>query len=457
MVGNNRKAEAQARACAQCLAHVLERCLLQHQPADRVLAALLRQHREYGSRDRRLISHTVFATLRWWGWLHELAPEAFRTTLESVQDSEKQTESLSRVRWQLWSEVLLAATMLEYDSLPSVCWRYTWHMKRNPRFLQRWQAPSNPTERMARIWTCLHSEAPKRAFPLRDLLPTWCFQEIHSGIAHDRLVQWLQKRPPLWLRFQGQNPQHVLRELKQAGLEAVAQADSPRAIKLEQARVNVHTLPAFRQGRIEIQDLASQVIGRVCAPEPGQRWWDACSGGGGKALQLASLMRSRGSVIASDIRAYKLKDLKRRARRGGFHNIEMKAWDGGPVSGRRSMYDGVLVDAPCTCSGTWRRNPDGRWRLAPAEVGEMADLQLQILTNAAPGVRPGGVLVYATCSMFQRENEGVVDRFLSACEGFFLEPFFHPLSGKKTSGMLMLWPWEYDTDAMFVARLRRHA
>jgi 16S rRNA (cytosine967-C5)-methyltransferase len=125
------------------------------------------------------------------------------------------------------------------------------------------------------------------------------------------------------------------------------------------------------------------------------------------------------------------------------------------VDKKRSNFHGVLVDAPCSGSGTWRRNPDARWSMEPGEVDRLRELQLSILRRAAGAVRQGGVLVYATCSMFREENEDVVNAFLKEENGFSPEPFEDPLNGERTQGTLRIWPWTADTDAMFVAHLRR--
>jgi 16S rRNA (cytosine967-C5)-methyltransferase len=200
------------------------------------------------------------------------------------------------------------------------------------------------------------------------------------------------------------------------------------------------------------------MIGMVCAPLPGERWWDCCAGGGGKTLQLASLLQRKGVVVATDIREYKLDDLKMRARRAGFPNIRRSPWDGkAPRKKKAGLYDGVLVDAPCSCSGVWRRNPDAKWNTDEAEIAEMSDLQLKILTAASAGVKPGGVLVYGTCSLFDPENRTVVSKFLESHPDFTLESFADPLSGKLCQGTLQIRPWDSDSDSMFAARMRRSA
>ena len=187
-------------------------------------------------------------------------------------------------------------------------------------------------------------------------------------------------------------------------------------------------------------------------PSPGQRWWDACAGAGGKTLQLASLMKNKGCIVASDIREYKLLDLKKRARRAGFSNISTKPWPTRKLPVKATSFDGVLVDAPCSCTGTWRRNPDARWTSTAEEYDDIPGIQLDILNRASKAVKSGGVLVYATCSMCTEENGDVVNSFLADNPDFELDnKSRNPITGEK-AGCFQVWPWEGDCDAMFVAR-----
>jgi 16S rRNA (cytosine967-C5)-methyltransferase len=270
------------------------------------------------------------------------------------------------------------------------------------------------------------------------------------------LIAWLQRRPPLWLRIQHADARAVLKELAEVDPLIKPHLAIPNAASMGPTRASLYNAPVYKEGRVEIQDLSSQAVGAVCAPRPGQRWWDCCAGGGGKSLLLASLMGGKGVVVASDIRTYKLQELKHRARRGNFSNITTRDWNGGSVPSDKATFDGVLVDAPCTGSGTWRRNPWARWTLRERDIDELAASQAKLLSNASTAVRPGGVLVYATCSMFKRENGTVVQAFLDSHTNFRLEPFRHPLlANEQTGGMVQTWPWDGDCDAMFVARMRR--
>jgi len=223
-------------------------------------------------------------------------------------------------------------------------------------------------------------------------------------------------RPPLWLRLADPAMlKTVLAELRQAGFAVSGEGDAIAAV----GERGIFELPCWREGRVEIQDLASQRIGRAVGVEPGQFVWDACAGGGGKTLQLAALMRGTGAVYATDPREEALADLRRRAKRAGLTSVRAYPWDGeslpdfGKTVARHGGFDRVLVDAPCSGSGTWRRNPDGRLWADPATLGELTATQTRLLDVAAGAVKPGGLLVYATCSWYVEEDEDVVAAFLA--------------------------------------------
>jgi 16S rRNA (cytosine967-C5)-methyltransferase len=196
-------------------------------------------------------------------------------------------------------------------------------------------------------------------------------------------------------------------------------------------------------------------VGLVCDPDPGERWWDACAGAGGKSLHLAALMKGKGLVVATDTHPGRLKEAVRRARRSPFRNVTTKPWDGKHVAGKPKSFAGVLVDAPCSAVGTWRRNPDARWTLDDEAVARLAELQGQLLAAASAGVRPGGTLVYSVCTLTLKETQGVIQAFLESHPEFQLDPFPHPFDGTPTNGTLQIWPQEADSDAMFIARMVR--
>ena len=441
-----------ADACAFGIAEVLWSCLAHGRPADRALNRFLRENRQLGSRDRRLLSETLFALLRWWGWVRRLAPSAFVRAISRDKERGRDAPALEP---REWAPAFLAAHLLDCGHLPAAAWIWRRQASIHDRDLQQL-----PTSRQPHLWNrCLNPffrEGTKPAFRLRELIPAWSLRELSAACAADPLIEWLQKRPPVWLRAQRAAPERLRRMLADAGITLRPPGPLPGAVAIEPPRINLRTLEGFKKGWFEIQDAASQCVGLICAPRPGQRWWDACAGAGGKTLHLGTLMESRGSLTASDIRVYKLDDMKKRARRANLSNIRIREWKGKALPRSAARYDGVLVDAPCTCSGTWRRNPDGRWTTTRAEVAEFAALQQDLLTHASSVVVPGGVLVYATCSMFERENEAVVRAFLEAHPEFRLDPFANPLNGESTDGTLQIRPWDCDCDAMYVARMVRN-
>jgi len=433
--GSDHVERNQARVWAQTLAQLAAEVMQQQRPADRVLGAHFRQHKHFGSRDRRFISETFFSFWRWWGWLRRL-PAADASPWEAPERP-------------AWARLLFLAHLLDAEKVHPVAARWKTHAG-----IRAYVDPLGPLELRdkARALAELLDVAPP---PPAALVPDWLAPTVPLKREEwPRLVAHLQRRPPLWLRLQHPDRAAVCRELEEAGLAPQPHAHVPEAVAIHNPRVNLYDVPAYREGRVEVQDLASQAIGLCCGARPGERWWDACAGAGGKALQLGAAMANRGHVLATDIREGKLQDLKRRARRAQLHNIHGKGWDGRRLPAKPASFDGVLVDAPCTCSGTWRRNPDGRGITGPGELLELGRMQQQILDNVVPALKPGGLLVYATCSLSRDENEEVVSAFLGKHPASQAEPGDHPLTGEGGSGVLRVWPWQGDCDAVCIARLR---
>jgi 16S rRNA (cytosine967-C5)-methyltransferase len=185
-------------------------------------------------------------------------------------------------------------------------------------------------------------------------------------------LQTLQTPAPLWVRAQQDDAEALWDELRAQGLRPWVHRAVKAAAKLG-PEVDVYHLPAFQRGALEIQDLASQAVGLACDPDPGERWWDCCAGAGGKALHLAARMGGKGLVVATDVHEGKLKEAVRRARRSPFRNLTTRAWDGRHVAGKPGRFDGVLVDAPCSAIGTWRRNPDARWTIDRQAIARLAE------------------------------------------------------------------------------------
>lgn len=437
---------SQALSCADVLDQVLAATLRDGRPADRALNYVFRRNRKFGSRDRRLIAESVFSVFRWLGWLQSL-PVLPRDLAHHFPAAGLSRDSLM---------ILLAgAWILEPGTADTAVVEQTLAMLAILGNADALLAPPTAEERLAALSHLLGSEPGRPSF--NSLMPEWVEREANPPIPWNQVAQRFQTRPPIYIRIQGpgKNDRRVVEWLEEAGADIQVLPPPFRAVRLHECPVNLYQADLFNDGAFELQDAASQLVGIVCSPAPGQRWWDCCAGAGGKSLQLADLMQGRGHVLASDVREYKLDDSRNRARRGGFSNLARKPWNGNRLPCKSASFDGVLVDAPCTCSGTWRRNPDGRWTTRPEDVAEMRATQLHILERAAKAVRPGGLMVYATCSMFTAENQDVVAQFLATSSDFILAPFPHPFAAGECDGMLQIWPWDMDSDAMFVAKLRR--
>ncbi len=285
-------------------------------------------------------------------------------------------------------------------------------------------------------------------------VPSWVGESVPVAAAW---LRSLQVEPRLWLRARpGIGP--VL-AIELGGCEAPYPAVSPDALWYRGTR-DLFRCPAFHEGRFEVQDLASQLVGLVCAPRSGENWWDACAGEGGKALHLADLMENRGVVWATDRAAWRLQRLRIRASRAGLFNLRWGAWDGEAAPPARQKFDGVLLDAPCTGLGTWQRNPHARWTVRATDVTELASVQLKLLVKAAASVKPGGKLVYAACTVTREETQGVVRAFADSVPGF--EPVPVGLPWRKASGpgtgdsnTVQIWPEELGSNGMFMAVWRK--
>ncbi len=430
------KRNAQLNLLDEALRRVLSGIFGRRQHSDRVLAAYFRENRRCGSRDRAFISESVYALLRNWGFLRKYLPSERLEELESgtVRFTSRELAAL------LMAGCFIAGDMTNAELIRNGKELYT-----------KLPAPANSPERRARQMADYFST--EAVITIGDLLPDWVHDALPSGIDKDSFIKALGERPPIYLRLQCNAGQRsaVLEELEAHEAEVTEIPNVKDALAIR-AKVNMYSLESYRKGWFEIQDLASQCVGLICQAKPGSRWLDACAGAGGKTLQLAQMMKRKGNVTASDLRSYKLEDLRKRARRAGFPNITTR--ENIAASGRvKHPFDGVLVDAPCSCSGVWRRNPGAQWILTMEEVEELAIQQLEILETYAKAVRSGGILVYATCSVFDTENSGVVRKFLEKHPEFKLDPFEHPLTGNIAPGMLRVDGWNFNCDTLFAARM----
>lgn len=285
------------------------------------------------------------------------------------------------------------------------------------------------------------------------IAPAWLEAALAaSGLAAEALPA-LVGRAPLELRVNALKATRaeVLEELP----EAEAVAGVPDGVRLP-GGTNVEALPAFREGRIEVQDAGSQAVGLALPAGPGDRVIDLCAGAGGKTLALAARMADEGALIACDTDRARLSRLMPRAERAGATMVATRLLNPGReaemLADLEGKADGVLVDAPCSGTGTWRRNPEARWRLTPARLDRFVATQAHVLDVAAPLVRPGGALAYIVCSLLDAEGAGQVDAFLARHPGWHTDPLDLPI-GRRHRGGWRLDPASDGADGFFVARL----
>lgn len=264
----------------------------------------------------------------------------------------------------------------------------------------------------------------------------------------------LQAEPTLWLRARPGRGQELATRLGDCDLAGEGWLGDALVYH---GATDLFRTPEFQGGAFQIQDLNSQAVGWLCAPGSGETWWDACAGEGGKLLHLSDLMGNRGLIWASDPAAWRLQKLKLRARRAGVFNYRGAPWDGSERLPTKTRFDGILVDAPCSNLGTWQRNPHARWTTTPADVRELASLQLRLLQHASAALKPGGRLVYAVCTLTPAETTGIADAFERARPAFTPERLPDPFGEGPAVFRRWLRPETHGGNGMFVATWRRGA
>ncbi|MDD5297828.1 MAG: RsmB/NOP family class I SAM-dependent RNA methyltransferase [Rhodocyclaceae bacterium] len=408
----------------QTTTRALAEVLAFHHPADTVLSHFFRQERSLGSHDRAFVAESVYAVLR----------------------RKRSVERLAGVS----PRRLLLATLAKVQGLS----------------LRQLEGAVTPAE--AQWLAGLHGEAmgPPPTLAERTDLPDWLVERLlpvagEAGLLE--LASSLNLPAPLDLRV---NPlksgrEAVLARLNDEGLGAMAGPWSPLAVRLS-GKPALQKHPLFLDGTIEVQDEGSQLLGFLVSPRRGELVVDFCAGAGGKTLLLGGLMRSTGRLYAYDVSEKRLAKLKPRAARAGLSNVHPVCLGSENDARLKRMVgkaDRVLVDAPCSGLGTLRRNPDLKWRQTPEGLVELRSKQAAILASASRLVKPGGRLVYATCSLLPEENAEVVDAFLAT------HPEFHRLSAKEVlagQGIavdigedLQLLPQTHGTDGFYAAVLER--
>ncbi|MFC4721265.1 RsmB/NOP family class I SAM-dependent RNA methyltransferase [Geojedonia litorea] len=352
------------------------------QYADKVIQQLLKRDKRWGSRDRAFVAETTYDIVRW---------------------------------KRLYAEIAEVKEPFDRDNL----WRIfaVWATLRGIK-LPDWKYFENTPSRKIKGRFDELSKIRKFKESIPDWLDEWGEKELGKNIW-SKEISALNEQAEVILRVNTlkTTKEKLQSELFDLDIETKFLPDYPNALKLKE-RTNVFQTDAFKNGYFEVQDASSQRVAEFLNVEPGMRVVDACAGAGGKTLHIASLMENKGQIIALDIYANKLNELKRRAKRNGAFNIETRPIESTKVI--KKLYDKadrVLIDAPCSGLGVLKRNPDAKWKLLPEFITEIKKTQQDILQQYSKMVKSGGELVYATCSILPSENQEQVEKFLASESG----------------------------------------
>lgn len=350
--------------------------------ADKVIEKVLKHDKRWGARDRGFIAETTYDIVRW---------------------------------KRLYSEI---AEVHEPYSRPHLFRLFAvWAVLKGIR-LPDWKQLENTPERRIKGRFDELSKVRK----VRESYPDWLDHLAEKALGSelwDKESKALNRQAEVILRTNTlkTNKDSLQHALESEGIETVTLSNHQDALRLEY-RKNVFSTQAFKDGLFEVQDASSQLVAPYLEVKPGQRVVDACAGAGGKTLHLASLMQNKGQLIAMDIYESKLKKLKVRARRNGVHNMETRAIENNKaIKKLHGKADRVLLDAPCSGLGVIRRNPDSKWKLQPDFLERIKGVQQDILRDYSKMVKPGGKMVYATCSILPEENDKQVRQFLDTEAG----------------------------------------
>jgi 16S rRNA (cytosine967-C5)-methyltransferase len=418
-------------------------------PADNLADSFFRSHKYLGSHDRRFIAETTYGTLR-----HLRKCEALLLKGLSAYADEMILED--------GYLLLIVAYLLSVDRRTPIgagdvgLALKSGKLKRNlASILQSFVSLDVPdsTDQVERIG-------------MKYSFPDWMvrrFADQYGEADAERLCESLNEQAPLALRVNTLKATvgECQEFLRGEGVETQRTKLSPLGLVISK-RLNVFQLQAFRDGLFEVQDEGSQLLPLLLDPKPTARVLDACAGAGGKTLELAALMKNRGEIVAADVHSGRLEELRKRARRAGVSNVRIRQiGDVAELADRyRDYFDVVVIDAPCSGVGTIRRNPGMKWVVTEESVKEISEKQLHILMASAPLVKPGGIVAYATCTLFREENEDVVGNFLDGHSDFNLD--VPPLDSSKfdrrpflEGSYVKFSPHRDGTDGFFIAVLRR--
>ena len=360
--------------------------------ADKVIEKVLKQNSRWGSRDRRFIAETTYDIVRWYRWFRELAQA-------------KGTDF-----WKLlgvWC-VLSGVDLPAWEEFQGVSREAILEREKRTMYSRK----------------------------IRESIPDWLDELGEKELGSEKWsaeLSALNEIAPVVLRTNTLkiSKGDLQARLEEESVETIALDAYPDALVLAE-RQNIFGSPTFKEGLFEVQDAGSQAVSPFLRIAPGMRVIDACAGAGGKTLHLAALMKNKGRIIAMDTEQWKLDELQKRARRAGVSNMEAKVIESGKTIKRQAnTADRLLLDVPCSGMGVLKRNPDAKWKLSLEFIDKVRELQQHIIRDYCDMLKPGGLMVYSTCSILPSENENQVRQFLSENKGFELleEKHIYPSEG----------------------------
>lgn len=412
---------------------ILEEFEREKSPLDKICHHYFKSRRYIGSQDRRMISNMVYDVMR------KKALLGYWALQVGLEDTPR-------------SQLLVYNRKAQLDEL----------------YIERSYHPSPLTPQERKSLKDLPETLQDHSLPdhIKYAYPEWVDSHLHQAFPENfaEELEALSKPGSFDMRVNSlkANREEMQKSLFKQGFETQSMSYSPfgfRSVK----RLPLDQTTEYKNGCIEVQEEGSQLISLLVDPKPGQQVLDFCAGAGGKTLLLSALMKNKGHIIATDTHSKRLENCKKRLKRAGCENAQCKLIDSENDSflqEKQNFFDRVLVDAPCSGSGTWRRNPDLKWRFTEDDLKELCLKQRRILAAAAPLVKPGGRLIYATCSLFFIENEQQIMDFRENHVHFNLEkaPEILQTSINKQvcrGNYMKLTPYQQGTDGFFVAVLTK--
>ena len=346
--------------------------------ADKVVARALKKDKRWGSADRKFVAETIYEVVRW---------------------------------KRLYAEIAEVKEPFDRDNL----WRMfaAWAVLRGYKIPDWTQLQGTPERKIkGRFDELSKNRAIKESIP--DWMDELCEKELGKAVWEKEIkAQNEQAKVILRTNTLKITPEKLRSQLMDLNIETEFIKNQPQALVLKE-RANVFMTQEFKDGLFEVQDASSQLVAPLLDVQPGMRVVDTCAGAGGKTLHLAAMMENKGQLIALDLYESKLNQLKLRARRNGVHNIETRVIENSKtIKKLHEKADRVLIDAPCSGLGVLKRNPDSKWKLQPEFIENIKKIQAEVLENYSKIVKPGGKLVYATCSILPSENQEQINKFLS--------------------------------------------